>query len=109
MHELGIAVQVVDVVTERAAGARILRVQLAVGALTAVLPDALEFCFDVVTRGTQAEGASLEIVARPARAECRTCDATVLLDKPFGRCACGSSDLRWLSGEELEIVEMEVI
>ena len=46
MHELGIAMEVVDAVAARAAGARVKRVVLEVGALTAVLPDALfqEYC-----------------------------------------------------------------
>jgi hypothetical protein len=35
--------------------------------------------------------------------------AEVMLDRPFGRCACGSSDLDWISGEELRVREMEVV
>ena len=32
----------------------------------------------------------------------------VMLDRPFGQCGCGSTDLEWLSGEELKIQAMEV-
>ena len=32
----------------------------------------------------------------------------VELDRPFGRCGCGSSDLEWLSGDELRVRELEV-
>jgi hydrogenase nickel incorporation protein HypA/HybF len=108
MHELGIAVQVVEAVTERARGARIKRVVLEVGVLSAVLPDALLFCFDVATAGTLAEGATLEILSRPGRARCRACAAEFELLRPFGRCSCGESDLDWLAGDELQICEMEV-
>ena len=31
-----------------------------------------------------------------------------MLERPFGRCACGATDLEWLSGEELKIKEFEV-
>jgi hydrogenase nickel incorporation protein HypA/HybF len=108
MHELGIVQEVIAVVTDRAAGARVTRVVLEIGKLSAVLPDAVRFCFDLVAEGTAAEGAVLEIIETPGRARCRACGAGLTLDRPFGRCACGGSDLEWLSGEELKIKEMEV-
>src|SRR6266850_1888484 len=81
---------------------------LEVGKLAAVLPDALRFCFDLAAEETVARGARLEIVETPGRARCRGCGADVALDRPYGRCACGRSDLEWLSGEALRILEMEV-
>lgn len=108
MHELGIAMQVVETVVARSGGARVTRVVLNVGMLTAVSPDSLLFCFDLATAGTQAEGAALEIRQLPGRARCRACAAEFALERPFGRCACGESDLDWLTGEELEVFEMEV-
>jgi hydrogenase nickel incorporation protein HypA/HybF len=109
MHELGIALQVVETVTERAGLARVRKVVLHVGVLTAVLPESLRFCFDLATAGTLAEGALLEIVERPGLARCRACGADVELLRPFGRCLCGGSDLDWLAGDELEISSMEVV
>lgn len=108
MHELGIAMQLVDAVTERARGARVRRVVLEIGALTAVLPDALRFCFDLATAGSAVEGASLEILERPGRARCRVCQREFELLRPFGRCVCGGTELDWLGGDELRICEMEV-
>ena len=109
MHEMGIALEVIDAVSTRAAGSRISRVVLEVGALTAVLPDSLRFCFDVACEGTPLEGAKLEIVQKPARARCLACQAEMELSRPFGRCACGGTDLDFLTGDELRIFEMEVI
>jgi hydrogenase nickel incorporation protein HypA/HybF len=62
MHELAIVHGIVDAVTERGGAGRIVRVVVEVGRLTAVMPDALRFCFDVVAQGTTAEGASLDIL-----------------------------------------------
>jgi len=62
MHELAIVHGIVDAVTERSGGDRIVRVVVEVGRLTAVLPVALRFCFEVVAQGTAAEGASLDIL-----------------------------------------------
>ena len=108
MHELGIAQEVVGIAAEASRGARVTRIVLEVGKLAAVLPDALRFCFDMATEGTVAEGAELEIVEIPGLAACRACGGRVRLDRPFGRCGCGGSDLEWLSGEELRVREMEV-
>jgi hydrogenase nickel incorporation protein HypA/HybF len=109
MHEMAIAQQIVELACERCPDARVARVVVAVGKLSAVLPDALRFCFDAVTLETPAAGARLEIVETPGRGRCRACGGLVELERPFGRCACSSTDLEWIAGEELELREVEVI
>jgi hydrogenase nickel incorporation protein HypA/HybF len=83
-------------------------VVLEIGKLTAVLPDAVRFSFDLCTAGTLLEGAELEIIEVPGKARCRACDNEVLLAEPFGRCVCESTDLEWTGGQELKIKEYEV-
>ncbi len=109
MHELGIAQSIVAIVTEHAQGAKVSRVVLEIGTLSAVLPDAVRFCFDLCSEGTVVEGATLDIIETPGKARCRSCGGDVTLDRPFGRCECGGTDLEWLSGEELKVKEFEVI
>src|SRR5947209_17750774 len=108
MHELGITQEILAIVSEHSRGARVRRVVLEIGKLSAILPDAVRFCFELCSEGTVAEGAQLEIIETPGRARCRACDGEVVLERPFGRCGCGGSDLHWLSGEELKVKEMEV-
>jgi len=108
MHEIALAQQVVELASERSGGAKVKRVVLEVGVLSAVLPAALRFCFDLVAEGTVAEGAALEIIDVEGRARCVPCDAVIPMTRPFGRCSCGNSDLEWLSGEELSLKEVEV-
>lgn len=108
MHEAALALDLVDLVTQRASGARVSRVRLEIGKLAAVLPEALAFAFGCAIEGTPLEGAALELIEVPGRARCRACSATLTLERPFGRCACGCSDLEWLSGEELKVREIEV-
>ena len=108
MHELSISRSVVDMCVERAMGAQVKRVTLVVGQLSAVLPDSLRFCFDICAEGTPVEGALLEIIEVPGLAVCRDCGDDVALTQPFGRCACGSVDLQFVAGEELNVKEMEV-
>lgn len=108
MHELAITQEVIAAVAEHARGARVVRIVLEIGKLSAVLPDAVRFCFELCSAGTAADGAILEIIEPPGRARCRDCDGEVLLERAFGRCACGSTDLDWLSGEQLNIKELEL-
>ncbi len=109
MHELSITRSVVAAVAERAAGLRVMRVRLEIGRLSAIMPDAVRFCFDVCSRGTPLEGAELEIVEIAGRARCELCDAEVPLAVPAGRCCeCGAPRLKVIAGEELKIKEMEV-
>jgi len=109
MHELAIAEEIVAIVADRTSGARVRRIVIEVGRLCAVVPDAMRFCFDLATEGTVAEGARLEIVEVPGRGRCRACGSDVVLERPFGRCGCGGTDLEWLAGEELRIRDVELV
>ena len=108
MHELGITQQIVEIVAEHANGSPVKRVVVEIGKLTAVMPDAVRFCFDICAEGTVAESAELQIIETPGLAICRTCGADMELEHPFVRCDCGSTELDWVAGEELRILEMEV-
>jgi hydrogenase nickel incorporation protein HypA/HybF len=99
---------VVDAVCEHAAGRRVHSVKLEVGALCAVVPDAMTFCFELATEGTVAHGASLEVDMRPGEARCRNCDTTFELSDPILLCPCGSADVEVLAGRDLKILSMEV-
>src|SRR3984957_13929870 len=65
MHELAVTEGVVDAVTGRLPDARITCVRLEIGALSGVVADSVRFCFDLVTEGTNLEGARLEISGPP--------------------------------------------
>ena len=84
MHELAITEDILAIVTRHADGARVTRIVLEIGKLTAVLPDAVRFCFEACAPGTVAEGARLEIIETPGRARCRQCGAEMTLVEPFG-------------------------
>lgn len=109
MHELSITRNVVAIVSERAAGQRVTRVRLEIGRLSAVVPDAVRFCFDICAKGTPLEGAELEIVEIAGRGVCAACGTESVLAVPAGRCpVCVTGCLSVVAGEELNIKEMEV-
>jgi len=108
MHELGITQEVVAVAADHARGGKIVRVVLEIGKLSAVLPEAVRFCFELCAQDTPVEGAELIIREPPGLARCRSCGGEVVLEQPLGACDCGGIDLDWLSGEQVRIVELEV-
>ncbi len=108
MHELAITEGVVDAVTQRLPDARVTAVRLEIGALSGVVADSVRFCFDLVTEGTNLEGASLEISQPSARCRCRSCETEFAPDGPIPLCACGSADVAVLSGQDLRILAVEV-
>lgn len=108
MHELGITRNIIAIVKENAHNHRVKRVTLEIGKLSAIMPDAIEFCFDICAQGTIVEGAKLEIIEVPGMARCQQCGVTFTVDKPFGICPCGSVQLDLITGQELKIKEIEV-
>lgn len=109
MHELTLCQAIVDQAVERAAPARVVRVRLKIGRLSAVVHDAMRFCFDLCTVDTLAAGAILEIIEVPGRGRCRVCSTEVEMSGPVGSCPCGSVDLEWLSGDDVLLSEIEVV
>ncbi len=108
MHELAITEGVVAAVSERLPDARITSVRLEIGALSGVVADSVRFCFDLVTEGTNLEGARLEIVESPASCRCRGCGSEFEPDRLIALCPCGSADVAVLSGSELRIISVQV-
>ena len=108
MHELAITEGLVGAVTERLPGQRVTSVRLEIGALSGVVADSVRFCFDLVTEGTNLEGAALEITEPPAVCSCRTCGGDFEPDGPFALCPCGSADVTVLSGQHLKITSVQV-
>ena len=114
MHELSIALSIVEVACEeleRRGAVRAAAVHVRVGALSVVVADALHFCFDAATLGTALEGARLVIEDVPVRARCHACgDEHTLQNVARRRCpVCHGLLKEVISGEELEVVAMELI
>jgi hydrogenase nickel incorporation protein HypA/HybF len=109
MHELAIADAVVRIACEQAAGSRVAVVELKVGHLRQVVPDALTFAFELVAAGTAAEGAELVIEDVPLAGRCRGCGAEEALGGlPLCCPACGALDVELTAGEELRVEALEL-
>jgi hydrogenase nickel incorporation protein HypA/HybF len=109
MHELSIADAVVTIASRHAAGRPVTRVDLKVGHLRQVVPDSLLFAFELVSAGTELEGAELAIEEVPAQVSCNVCSAqTELREFPAHCVACGGFDVEVLGGDELLVEALEL-
>jgi hydrogenase nickel incorporation protein HypA/HybF len=109
MHELSIADAVVTIASRHAAGRRVTRVELRVGHLRQVVPEALSFAFELVAQGTEVEGAELVMEEVPATVRCRDCGAETVLEAFPAHCrACGALDVEVTGGDELLVDSLEL-
>jgi hydrogenase nickel incorporation protein HypA/HybF len=112
MHEFAVAQSLLEIIEQEARpynGARVTGVILRIGHLSTIVPDALRFAFEAITRGGIAEGAVLEIEEVPLTIRCHQCDEVFTIDDPFMLCPqCEGTDVEMLSGRELEIKSMEI-
>ena len=109
MHELSIADAVRAIAERHADGRSVTRVEVRVGHLRQVVPESLQFAWELVTQGTTLDGAELAIEYVPATAICARCEAEEPLAAFPPRCgACGSLDMEVRGGDELLVDALEL-
>ena len=112
MHEMSLAEGIRSIVIDQARAhgfARVTVLRLEIGRFTGVEKPALDFAFDVVMRGSPAEGARLEMIDLPGRALCYDCMKTVEIADRLAPCPdCGGGKLIPNGGDEMRIKDMEV-
>ena len=108
MHELSITQSLCDAVSERTGELSVTGVNVRVGRLSGVLPDAMRFCFELICAGTSLANAELRIEEPDGRALCRSCGEEFVLPDAILLCSCGSADLEIIAGRELMLTSVEV-
>jgi hydrogenase nickel incorporation protein HypA/HybF len=112
MHELGITRNIVEIAEQHArqqSVSRVTSVRIEIGALSGVIPEAVEFAFEACTQGTLLEDAQLIIDRIAGRGRCDDCGRESEMDRYTFACPyCESFGMRTVQGEELRIIEMEV-
>lgn len=109
MHEVALGEAILDAVERRAAGRKVRRVKVRVGTLHRVVGPALDQGFALVSEGSVAEGAELEMVVVPATVTCRSCGEHHHDDEMAFVClACGSNEVDVEGGQELMLESLEL-
>lgn len=109
MHELSVAHAVVSTVVDAlpAPAPRVLQVRLRIGELAGIVPQALEFAYDVAAQGTPLADAVLVIERSPIVIECPTCGPQQLASTQDFRCpSCDQPCGDVIGGKELEILDV---
>jgi hydrogenase nickel incorporation protein HypA/HybF len=109
MHELSVAHAVVSTVVEAlpSPAPRVLQVRLRIGELSGLVPEALEFAYDVAAQGTPLADAALVIERSPILIDCPTCGEQALDSARDFRCpVCSVPCGTVIGGKELEIVDV---
>jgi hydrogenase nickel incorporation protein HypA/HybF len=112
MHELSIALSIVELAEEEARKANasvISKVEVEIGTMAGIETDALLFAWDAAIQGTMAEKAELFIQTIQAEAHCLECGKNFPAENFFVQCPdCGSYRYEITKGKELRISSLMV-
>ncbi len=113
MHELSILENIVDIAAyelKRSGGLSIETIELEIGTLSGVEPDALEFAWPEATQHTVLEKTRKIIRYIPGQARCQACGALFDLPYIYQVCPkCGSYHKDVIQGKELNVKSLEIL
>lgn len=106
MHELSIMESVLNMVRDSAEQSNITKVnklKLVIGKLSMVMPDSLQFCFQVLSQDELFREAVLEIEAKDIIIGCSVCEQQFKQEDGicFNCPGCGSNAVEIVSGREM--------
>jgi len=111
MHELSIALELIDAATELARKHQLapVNIRLRLGAMSGVIKEALVGAYEMAREGTELAGCGLIVEELPLFVFCEKCGGERLADSIQRVCCsvCGSPG-RLCGGREIEIVGLEV-
>lgn len=119
MHELSMAMSVLNIILEKAKeenATRISEITIEIGELLFLNPEQFKFCMELVIEKTLADNSKLSITVKPSKVKCKMCGKGFRWDRspdnhfvfPILECECGSKDLEIVEGRELNIVSIRI-
>ena len=110
MHELAVTQSILDIALRYANSAsRITQLNLVVGDLASVVDDSVQFYWDIVSKGTVAEGATLNFKRIKTRFQCDACGGGFEPDGRVFACPhCGGEQVVLVAGREFRLESIEV-
>lgn len=111
MHEMSIAINLVQQVEQETLAhdaVRVNEIQLNIGELQLIVPEALETAFEAASVGTIAEGAQLKINEVKVAARCGECSTEFQPEIGNYVCPrCGKANAEILEGKEIILVSLD--
>lgn len=113
MHEMGIVQSIMEILERQAKlynAKKIVSVALEFGVLSGVMPSSVAFAFEVLSKGTLADGARLDISIIPIKVFCFECSKEIEIHdyEPF--CPmCRAPATKIVQGrDEMRVASMEI-
>ncbi len=111
MHEFSIIENIIEIVLQEMPKHNLKKVEtvsLRIGEMRQVVPEAMHFGFECISKNTPLEGAQLNIENVPITGRCSKCGHELQLNSWLENCPqCQHSKIDIISGKELEIAEFE--
>jgi len=112
MHELAVTQSILNIAlehAEQASAKRIEDIHIVMGEFSSNVDDSVQFYWDVIAKGTMAEGAKLHFQRVPAQLQCRNCDHKYHPEADELLCPnCGSAGAKIVAGEEFYVESIDV-
>jgi len=94
---------------QRAGARRVLALNLVIGQMSSIVDDSVQFYWDLLSRGTIAEGAHLNFRRLPAVYRCLDCGHRYPLDGQHLACPrCGSVRVQLIQGDEFRLESIDI-
>ena len=102
MHEFGLCEGVLAAVRQRAGGRQVAGIRVRFGVRHAVDSESLAQAFSMVAEGTEAAGATVELVTVPATITCADCGFSGETTDLLATCPrCAGADVQISGGDEM--------
>ncbi len=112
MHELSVVESMVAIVLKHAElnrASSVKKINLVLGEVSTIMEEPVRFYFEIISKGTVAEGAELFFRRTPLMAECVTCgEQFKVIDYDLTCPRCKSNESKIISGREFRVESIEI-
>jgi hydrogenase nickel incorporation protein HypA/HybF len=112
MHELAVTESILEIAlkhAEQAEATQVTDLYIVIGQLSSIVDDSVQFYWDMITDGTLCSGSKLHFQRIPAEMACLSCGNSYTLQGELTVCpACGSAQVKVVSGEQFYLDSIEI-
>lgn len=112
MHELAVTEQILNLALRHARDANASQVtdlHLQIGALSTIIDDSVQFYWDLISKDSLCQGATLHFERVPATLHCQACNVDYTLDGELTPCPhCNGIQVQILSGQEFKLTSIDI-
>jgi hydrogenase nickel incorporation protein HypA/HybF len=109
MHELAVTQGILDIALKNAGSRKIKQINLVIGQFSSMVDDSVQFYWDLISKNTAAQGATLNFERIPGEMTCRACGEVFQPKAEAFECpACLSPLVKISKGEEFRVDSIDV-